>query len=137
VASHTDSQIAVLVRAGVKAMPPHDIDDPEMKDLLAYAHTLQPIRGARTARRITVKLQNRQTLEGQVLNQTNFDLQLRAADGIVHLLSASAGGVYRESPVSRKMDWPRYDGSLTGNRNSGLDQINASNVQRLTMKWMF
>ena len=137
IASHADPQIAALVRAGVKAMPPHDIADPEMKDLLAYAHTLQPIRGARTARRATVKLQNGQTLEGQVLNQTNFDLQLRTADGKVHLLSAGAGGVYRESPVSPKMDWPRYDGSLTGNRNSGLDQINASNVQSLTMKWMF
>ena len=137
VASHTDSQIAALVRAGVKAMPPHDIADPEMQDLLAYAHTLQPLRGARTARRITVKLQDGQTLEGQVLNQTNFDLQLRAADGRIHLLSAGAGGAYRESPVSPKMDWPRYDGSLTGNRNSSLNQINVSNIQHLTMKWMF
>ncbi len=137
VASHADSEIAGLVRAGVRAMPPHDLADSEMQDLLAYAHTLQPIRGARTVRRATVKLQNGQTLEGQVLNQTNFDLQLRTADGKVHLLSAGAGGVYDESPVLPKMDWPRYDGSFTGNRNSTLDQINASNVQRLTVKWMF
>jgi alcohol dehydrogenase (cytochrome c) len=141
VASHADSEIAALVRAGVKAMPPHDIDNSEMTPLVAYVHTLQPARGARTARRATAKLQDGRTLEGVVLNQTNFDLQLATADGKAHLLARLPGGgaegLYRENAVSPKMDWPRYDGSLTGNRNSTLDQINTGNVQRLTLKWMF
>jgi alcohol dehydrogenase (cytochrome c) len=33
--------------------------------------------------------------------------------------------------------WPTYDGSLSGNRFSPLDQINTSNVQKLAPKWMF
>src|SRR4029453_3070669 len=33
--------------------------------------------------------------------------------------------------------WPTYDGSLSGNRFSSLDQINTSNVQKLAPKWMF
>jgi PQQ-dependent dehydrogenase (methanol/ethanol family) len=33
--------------------------------------------------------------------------------------------------------WPTYDGTLTGNRYSSLDQINAANVGRLAPKWMY
>jgi alcohol dehydrogenase (cytochrome c) len=33
--------------------------------------------------------------------------------------------------------WPTYDGSLSGNRFSPLDQINTGNVQKLAPKWMF
>ena len=33
--------------------------------------------------------------------------------------------------------WPTYDGSLSGNRFSPLDQINIGNVQKLAPKWMF
>src|SRR6266487_4984555 len=33
--------------------------------------------------------------------------------------------------------WPTYDGSLSGNRFSPLNQINTSNVQKLAPKWMF
>ena len=33
--------------------------------------------------------------------------------------------------------WPTYDGSLSGNRFSALNQINTSNVQKLAPKWMF
>jgi alcohol dehydrogenase (cytochrome c) len=45
--------------------------------------------------------------------------------------------IYREKPVMPKLDWPRYDGSFTSNRNSPLDQINTANVRHLTLKWMF
>lgn len=34
-------------------------------------------------------------------------------------------------------DWLTYNGSLSGNRYSPLDQINASNVGQLGLKWMF
>src|SRR6266516_4209700 len=33
--------------------------------------------------------------------------------------------------------WPTYDGSLSGNRFSPLNQINTSNVQKLAPKWRF
>ena len=139
VASNPDSQIAGLIRKGFKAMPSHDIADSEMKDLLTYVHTLRPIRGSgRSAvRRASAKLTDGRVLQGTVLNQSNFDLQLATADGKIHLLTVTAGGIYREAPLLPKMDWPRYDGSLTSNRNSPLNQINTSNVQRLAMKWMF
>jgi alcohol dehydrogenase (cytochrome c) len=56
---------------------------------------------------------------------------------MVHLLAMVAGGTYRENPVLPKMDWPRYDGSYSGNRHSPLDQINTTNVHHLILKWMF
>ncbi len=34
-------------------------------------------------------------------------------------------------------DWPTYNGHLSGNRHSGLDQINTSNVTQLGARWMF
>ncbi len=34
-------------------------------------------------------------------------------------------------------DWLTYNGSVSGNRRSSLDQINASNVNKLTLQWTF
>ena len=56
-----------------------------------------------------------------------------------------AAAVRAQSPGVRFEDiarpkpgaWPTYDGSLSGNRFSPLDQINTSNVQKLAPKWMF
>ena len=138
--ANPDSQVVLLIRNGFKGMPAHhNISDSEMADLVTYIHTLRPVRGAvqRNFRRATVKLDDGSVLEGDVLNQTNFDLQLRTADGKIHLLLKPADGSYRENPVQPKMDWPRYDGSFTGNRNSPLDQINTTNVHRLMLKWTF
>src|ERR1700694_2255438 len=133
VATNSDDQIAALIRKGVRAMPPHDIVDPEMKNLLAFLHTLRPIRsaGLRQPRRATAKLQDGTILPGSVLNESHFDMQLQTADGKIHRL-VREGDVYREPSVGPKMDWPRYDGSFTGNRDSPLDQINTSNVSRLS-----
>ena len=50
-------------------------------------------------------------------------------------LLSREGNVYREKPIAPKRDWLMYDGSHTGNRYSTLDQINASNVQRLAPVW--
>src|SRR5204863_290895 len=33
--------------------------------------------------------------------------------------------------------WPTYDGALSGNRFSSLDQINTKTIDRLAPKWMF
>jgi len=135
VSTHVDEQIAALIRTGVRAMPPHDIADPEMNGLLAYLHTLQIPESARAPERRSVKLASGESLTGSVLNETRFDLQLATDDGRIHLL-AREGDAYREPSLLPKQDWPRYDGSLNGSRNSTLSQINASNVRKLRMAWM-
>jgi alcohol dehydrogenase (cytochrome c) len=135
VSTHVDDQIAALIRSGVRAMPPHDIADPEMTSLLAFLHTLQVPEAARAPERRTVTLAGGQTLIGSVLNETRFNLQLATDDGHIHLLTRD-GDTYREPSLLPKQDWPRYDGSLNGSRNSTLAQINTSNVQKLRMAWM-
>jgi alcohol dehydrogenase (cytochrome c) len=35
------------------------------------------------------------------------------------------------------VDWPTYNGQLSGNRHSALDEINVSNVARLSVKWTY
>jgi alcohol dehydrogenase (cytochrome c) len=135
VSTHVDDQIAALIRTGVRAMPAHDIADPEMTGLLAYLHTLQVPESARAPERRSVTLAGGQTLVGSVLNETRFDLQLATDDGQIHLLRRD-GDTYREPSLLPKQDWPRYDGSLNGSRNSTLAQINASNVQKLRMAWL-
>ena len=34
-------------------------------------------------------------------------------------------------------DWPTYNGNINGNRHSSLDQIDAQNVQKLAMRWIY
>ena len=36
-----------------------------------------------------------------------------------------------------KGDWPNYNGTLDGNRNSALDQINQQNVAKLAAQWVY
>ena len=40
-------------------------------------------------------------------------------------------------PILRKGDWPTYNGTLDGNRNSSLDQVNLSNVSKLQLQWIY
>jgi alcohol dehydrogenase (cytochrome c) len=138
VATHPDAQIAALIRQGVRAMPAHNIADEEMTPLLGYLHTLQARAAASTqpSQPLTVTLASGQTLQGDVLDQTGFNLDLASADGQIHMLTRD-GETYREPALLPKMDWPRYDGSFSSNRNSPLDQINSSNVQHLALKWLF
>ena len=50
----------------------------------------------------------------------------------------SSGGLTFEQVVNPKAgDWPTYHGHIGGNRHSALDQINASNVKDLAIKWVF
>ena len=136
VASNTDEQIASLVRSGIRAMPPHpDIADPEMKDLLAYLRTISPAAPPQV-REGSAKMQDGRVLRGEILNESNFDMQLATSDGKIHLLIRD-GEMYHEKPVLPKTDWPRYDGSYTSNRNSAMDQINTGNVRNLTLNGCF
>jgi alcohol dehydrogenase (cytochrome c) len=138
VATNPDNVIANTIVKGVRAMPPHNIADPEMKDLLAFLHTLgapgrlanqQPKRG-------TARLSDGTILTGVLRNETNFDMQLESADGKLHLLVRD-GELWKERNLLPKMDWTSYNGSYNGNRYSNLEQINASNIGRLAPKWIF
>jgi len=37
----------------------------------------------------------------------------------------------------KKGDWPTYNGTLDGNRNSSLDQVDVSNVSKLQLQWVY
>jgi alcohol dehydrogenase (cytochrome c) len=137
VAGHADTEIAALVRHGVRAMPAHDIGDPEMMPLLAFLHSLAPATAAEPPKpHRAITLEGGTMLEGEVVDETNFTLALAGGDGRVHLLTRD-GAVYREPSLAPQVDWPRYDGSLTANRHSPMQQINTGNVSHLAMAWMF
>jgi glucose dehydrogenase len=54
-----------------------------------------------------------------------------------HSLAQTAGIPFEDIARPKPGTWPTYDGNLSGNRFSPLDQINTSNVQHLAPKWMF
>jgi alcohol dehydrogenase (cytochrome c) len=151
VGSHSDAEIATLVRTGRldKGMPRFDFTDDEMKTLLAHLRGLVsgavvPAPDGRAALRgtafephpVSLTLQDGRKLEGTLMSETAFSATLSTADGKFHLL-ARDGNVYRERPIEPKQDWTSYDGSITGNRYSSLEQINLKNVQRLSPAWVF
>ncbi len=51
--------------------------------------------------------------------------------------SASASPRFGELLSPKSGDWPSYNGRMDGNRHSGLDQINESNVDKLRPAWTF
>ncbi len=50
----------------------------------------------------------------------------------------SPTGIAFENILKPKLgEWPTYNGNVSGNRYSGLEQINRANVSRLAVKWTF
>src|SRR6185312_16190799 len=47
----------------------------------------------------------------------------------------SGGRAHMQPP--QNVDWPTYNGQLSGNRHSPLDQINTSNVMQIAPKWTY
>ena len=136
-AAHDDRQLAELIRGGVPArgMPPSQIADPEMADLLKHLRTIQRrAADAPVARRLQLETTDGRTLDGQVVAEGFDDLQLRTADDRVHLLRR-AGARFRD--VTSDTDWPTYNGDPGGNRYTALTQIDKGNVNRLAIAWMF
>src|SRR5665213_2219541 len=37
----------------------------------------------------------------------------------------------------KRGDWPTYNGTVDGNRHSGLDQVNLTNVSKLQLQWLY
>ena len=51
--------------------------------------------------------------------------------------SPGAGISFADMAHPKPGAWPTYDGNMSGNRFSPLNQINTANVERLAPKWMF
>ncbi|HUA85898.1 MAG TPA: PQQ-binding-like beta-propeller repeat protein [Bryobacteraceae bacterium] len=149
VTSHSDEEIAALVRTGRldRGMPKFDFSDVEIKTLLAHLRGLAsgaisaatgPGRGGRSFQPhpATLKLSDGRTLAGTLTSSTPFSATLLTADGRFHLLTRT-GETYAERPIEPKRDWPGYDGGDNGNRYSSLEQINTTNVKRLAPAWIF
>jgi len=131
-----DPQLTSLIRDGLPGlgMPPGDVPDPEMADLLKFLRTIQRRADTTPSVRMTLQTTAGRTLDGQVLGEGFADLQLLSDDKQVHLLRR-AGDRFRE--VTSEVDWPTYNGNPGGNRYTTLTQINKANVTRLAPKWVF
>ena len=83
----------------------------------------------------TIKMADGGSRTGILLGQSLTSAVLLESGNTRFTLLSRDGDTYREKPIVPKRDWLFYDGSLTGNRYSTLDQIDKSNVQRLAPVW--
>jgi alcohol dehydrogenase (cytochrome c) len=83
----------------------------------------------------SIKMADGSSRTGILLGQSITSAVLLENGNVMFTLLSRDGDIYREKPIAPKRDWLMYDGSHTGNRYSTLDQIDASNVQRLAPVW--
>jgi mono/diheme cytochrome c family protein len=128
VAANSTEQIAAIIRNGVpnKGMPAFEMPESELAQLVGYLQTLggSPGPGSQTARAASesrprrgggipgerrpgegplsrtgsITLADGRTLEGTILNESGFDLQLRSSDGKIHRL-VRHGETYHEAAL--------------------------------------
>ena len=130
-----DDQLSNLIHDGIlnRGMPAFpSIATKDKADLMAFIRTIRMMQRPAPVSR-TVEMMDGNKITGMVLNESPADMQLRTADGRVHLLRAESGK-FREA--TSQTDWATYNGSLTGNRFSMLDQITKQNVSKLAPKWI-
>jgi alcohol dehydrogenase (cytochrome c) len=136
VPTRTDQELTTVVRQGLVAsgMPAFaGLSDGEATALVQFLRTLKPRAGS-APERAKVALAGGATIDGLVLNKSQFDMQLLGDDRKLHLLRKS-GTLHR--PVTSQADWANYNGGMTGSRYSTLTQITKANVPSLAPKWMF
>ncbi len=131
-----DEQLIKLIHEGLPArgMPPSEVAEPEMADLVKFLRTIQRRPESKPLRRLALQTTAGRTLDGEVLGEGFEDVQLRTDDKRVHLLRR-AGNRVRE--VTSDVDWPTYNGDPRGNRYTTATGINKANVARLGPKWVF
>ena len=131
-----DQQLRDLIHVGLPArgMPPTELADPELTDLIRFLRSIERRPEAKPVVRTKVQTTDGQTLEGQVLGDGFDDLQILTDDKRIHLLRR-AGDRVRE--VTSSVDWATYNGDHGGNRYTTLTQVNKSNVARLAPRWVF
>jgi len=132
----TDDQLSDVLQngkpsLGMPAFP--NLREQEKTALMKFLRTIHPLRRPPPAPR-TVELVSGAKLTGLVMNETPADLQLRTPDLHLHLLRPE-GSAFRE--VTSQADWTTYNGDLSGNRYSQLEQIGKRNLAHLAPKWIF
>ncbi len=135
-AAKTDPQLVALIHDGIPGkMPGNAVPEPEMANLTRFLRSIQPRPGFnRPVVREKVTLTDGKTLDGQVMGQGFYDMQLRTDDGKLHILRR-AGEKFREA--TSETSWPLYNGQPGGNRYTTVAQINKTNIARLGPKWVF
>ncbi len=135
VPTRTDQELTTLFRQGLLAsgMPSFaTLTDNDSTSLIQFLRTLRPRAGTAPARaKVTV---GGAALEGLVLNQSQFDMQMLGDDRRIHLLRKNGA---QTRAVTSQTDWTSYNGGYSGSRYSPLTQITKGNVSSLAPKWMF
>ncbi len=57
--------------------------------------------------------------------------------GQIYLGTPPPQGAWTAQPSTKDGEWPTYTGDITGTRYSPLDQINATNFNKLEVAWRF
>ena len=98
IVARSDAEIKSTVTDGLplRGMPPFKLEPTELDTLTDYLRSLRPPRRGDVAPvQVTVDLVDGKKLRGTSVNRTFMDMQVRTADGRVHLLRKS-GDKYRE-----------------------------------------
>lgn len=155
---HTDAEVSDLIRNGrvERGMPAFQISPDEVNGIIAHLRQLagsNPAMGTagltgeglkrKSGRKpgpgpypASLTLSSGNILDGTLMTENEFSADLLTADGEYHLLSRE-GGTYREKAIESKSDWLAYNGDVSGNRYSALNQINTANVKQLALAWLF
>lgn len=157
---HTDAELSEVIQSGrvSKGMPSFALPPDELGTLVAHLRGLtgnqtmstggftgqsrKPPAGRKDLSEPAVgslSLANGQKLSGTILRSGEFAADVLDPDGSLHLLARLPGpeAVYQEKKIEPKANWDGYNGGVTGNRYSTLENINTSNVSRLKMAWLF
>src|SRR4051812_19959361 len=132
VPTRTDQELSTLFRQGLPAsgMPSFaNLSDADASTLIQFLRTLKP-RAGTAPPRMSVSVGGTM-LQGLVLNQSQFDMQLLGDDRKLHLLRKSGTQGMTLRAVTSQTDWTSYNGGPAGSRYSALSQINKSNAASL------
>ena len=136
----TDAQLGAIIRLGTEGgMPPQPMPDAELSILIAHLRTMQApaARRRRGPRRGTIRLNDGTQVEGLVLGESSFDINIRTDDGKTRrFIRQGTNETFSRTSILPKKDWVDYD---NGDNNRYLDaaQINRDNVKNMTLRWMF
>lgn len=137
IVNQTDSDVSTVIVDGLpnRGMPPFKLNERDLGDLIAYLRTLRPPRrGDMVPIEVNLDMVDGKKVHGVSINRTFEDMQVRTSDGRMHLLRKE-GARYRQ--VTSQVDWPSYDGDLSGNRFSPIKQIDRTNAARIVPKWIY
>ena len=132
----SNDQLSTILRDGIqnRGMPAFpSIETREKSSLMAFLRTIRMDQRPAPAPR-TVELTDGKQTTGLVMNESPSDMQMRSADGLLHLLRREET---KFKEVTSQADWTTYNGTVSGNRFSTLDQITKTNISKLVPKWIF